>query len=52
MNLWFLPLYLTQFLIFSRSGSAITRVLAQRPIALVLMMINSCSYGTNDLVFN
>ena len=26
-------------------------LLAQRPITLVLMMINSCSYGTNDLVF-
>ena len=26
-------------------------VLAQRPITLVLMMINSCSYSTNDLVF-
>ena len=26
-------------------------LLAQRPIALVLMMINSCSYSTNDLVF-
>ena len=28
------------------------KVLAQRPITLVLMMINSCSYCTNDLVFN
>ena len=27
-------------------------LLAQRPITLVLMMINSCSYCTNDLVFN
>ena len=27
-------------------------LLAQRPITLVLMMINSCSYSTNDLVFN
>ena len=26
-------------------------VLAQRPITLILMMINSCSYSTNDLVF-
>jgi len=26
-------------------------VLAQRPITLVLMMINSCSYNINDLVF-
>ena len=25
-------------------------LLAQRPIALVLMIINSYSYGTNDLV--
>ena len=30
----------------------LTKMLAQRPIALVLMMINSCSYSTNDLVFN
>ena len=27
-------------------------LLARRPITLVLMMINSCSYSTNDLVFN
>ena len=27
-------------------------LLAQRPIALILMMINLCSYCTNDLVFN
>ena len=27
------------------------RLLAQRLITLVLMMINSCSYSTNDLVF-
>ena len=27
-------------------------LLAQRPITLVLMMINSYSYSTNDLVFN
>ena len=33
-------------------GSAKRKLLAQRPIALVLMMINSCSYNTNDLVFN
>ena len=26
-------------------------VLAQRPITLILMMINSCSYSTNDIVF-
>ena len=28
------------------------KLLAQRPITLVLMMINSCSYITNDLVLN
>ena len=27
-------------------------LLAQRPITLILMMINSCSYSTNDLVFD
>ena len=27
-------------------------MLAQRPITLILMMINSCSYSTNNLVFN
>ena len=32
--------------------SALEVLLAQRPITLVLMMINSCSYSTNDLVFN
>ena len=26
-------------------------LLVQRPITLILMMINSCSYNTNDLVF-
>ena len=26
-------------------------MLAYRPINLVLMMINSCSYNTNDLMF-
>ena len=30
----------------------IHKLLARRPITLVLMMINSCSYSTNDLVFN
>ena len=29
-----------------------TSMLAQRPITLVLMIINSCSYTTNDLVFS
>ena len=36
----------------SNNGVETLLVLAQRPIALVLMMINSCSYSTNDLVFN
>jgi len=27
-----------------------SKVLAQRPITLILMMINSCNYSTNDLV--
>ena len=27
-------------------------LLAQRPITLVLMMINSCNYSVDDLVFN
>jgi len=30
----------------------IYELLAQRLITLVLIMINSCSYSTNDLVFN
>ena len=30
----------------------VDQLLAQRPITLVLMMINSCSYSTNDVVFN
>ena len=34
------------------SSSKWGRLLAQRLITLVLMMINSCSYSTNDLVFN
>ena len=33
------------------SSSKRGRLLAQRSITLVLMMINSCSYSTNDLVF-
>ena len=38
---------------WSESASAgLSPVLAQRSITLVLMMINSCSYSTNDLVFN
>ena len=34
------------------SSSKRGRLLAQRPITLVLMMINSCSYSTNNLVFD
>jgi len=34
------------------SSSKRGRLLAQRPITLVLIMINSCSYCTNDLVIN
>ena len=33
-------------------GHPTKSLLARRPITLVLMMINSCSYSTNDLVFN
>ena len=43
-NLWGEALLTTNYIL--------NRVLAQRPITLVLMMINSCSYSTNDLVFN
>ena len=49
--LWSLTLihaYITPWVL---SSSKRGRLLAQRPIALVLMMINSCSYSTNDLVF-
>ena len=28
-----------------------TLMLAQRPITLILIMINSCNYSTNNLVF-
>ena len=34
------------------SSSKRGRLLAQSPITLVLMMINSCSYSANNLVFN
>ena len=50
--LWSLTLiheYITPWVL---SSSKRGRLLAQRPITLVLMMINSCSYSTNDLVFN
>jgi len=38
---------------FQSSSQAyqVNYMLAQRPITLVLMMINSSSYSTNDLVF-
>ena len=41
--------YITSWVL---SSSKRARLLARRPITLVLMMINSCSYSTNDLVFN
>ena len=42
--------YITSWVLSSTKKG---RLLAQRPITLVLMMINSCSYYcTNDLVFN
>ena len=37
---------------FQKRSMRLSFLLAQRPITLVLMMINSCSYSTNDLVFN
>ena len=36
---------------FQLIESLLENLLAERPITLVLMMINSCSYSTNDLVF-
>ena len=33
-----------------KQGGDTINLLAQRPITLVLVMINSCSYSTNDLV--
>ena len=50
--LWSLTLihaYITSWVL---SSSKMGRLLAQRHITLVLIMINSCSYCTNDLVFN
>ena len=41
--------YITSWVL---SSSKRGRLLTRRPITLVLMMINSCSYSTNDLVFN
>ena len=49
--LWSLSLihaYITPWVL---SSSKRGRLLAQRPIAIVLMIINSYSYSTNDLVF-
>ena len=49
--LWSLTLihaYITPWVLSSTKRG---RLLAQRPITLVLMMINSYSYSTNDLVF-
>ena len=40
--------YITSWVL---SSSKRGRLLARWPITLVLMMINSCSYSTNDLVF-
>ena len=37
---------------FEQQAQVQRELLAQRPITLVLMMINSCSYSTNDLMFN
>ena len=48
--LWSLSLihaYITPWVL---SSSKMGRLLAQRSITLILMMINSCSYSTNDLV--
>ena len=38
-------------LYFEKTNALLRNMLAQRPITLVLMMINLCSYITNDLVF-
>ena len=50
--LWSLTLIHAYIIPWVLSSSKRGRLLAQRPITLVLMMINSCSYSTNDLVFN
>ena len=50
--LWSLPLiheYITLWVFLSSKRG---RLLAQRPITLVLMMINSYSYSINELVVN
>jgi len=39
--------------IYHVSGEcSIQLLLAQRPITIILLMINSYSYSTNDLIFN
>ena len=48
-SLFLIHAYITPWVL---SSSKKGRLLAQRPITLVLIMINSCSYSTNDLVFN
>ena len=49
MKLDFNPcIYNSMSFVFFKKGE----IVGQRPIALVLMMINSCSYSTNDFVFN
>ena len=48
ISVWFLSFKI--YMCFIKTYQAM--LLAQRPITLVLMMINSCSYITNDLVFN
>ena len=48
---WSLSLIHANITLWVLSSSKRVRLLAQRPITLVLMMINSCSYSTNDLVF-
>ena len=47
-SLYLIHAYITPWVL---SSSKRGRLLTQRPITLVLMMINSCSYSTNDLVF-
>ena len=47
--LWSLNAYITSWVLSSLKRE---RLLDQKPINLILMMINSCSYNTNDLVFN
>ena len=48
--LWSLSLIHTYITPWVLSSSKRERLLAQRPFTLVLMIINSCSYSTNDLM--